>query len=172
MLADAIENQHHNSLTRSTESANLRHKSALPIVSCHVWHILKILQKSVHLFFCNFANIYTDPENRKKSCTYRVKCNIPKMFQIVHSVISDQCWKFHENPFICFSEMSLTDTDAIWWHRIAWWHQAIIWLTRFCHIHLRAISKRVLKLLFCIMHFMNANQISTIKICAYLQEML
>ena len=40
-----------------------------------------------------------------------VNRNSLKLFQIVHSLMCDLSWKFHENPFIRFLMMSLRDTD-------------------------------------------------------------
>ena len=55
-----------------------------------------------------------DPENREKNepCIQGVNSIIPKMFEIVACVIPDQSWKFHENLFINFTAMLLTDTSA------------------------------------------------------------
>ena len=54
----------------------------------------------------------TGQENRKKrSCIQEFNRNIPKMFQVVLWLMCNHCWKFHENPFIHFPVMLLTDTD-------------------------------------------------------------
>ena len=41
-----------------------------------------------------------------------ISCNTPKMFLIVPCPMCNRCWKFHENPFIHFPVMLLTDTDS------------------------------------------------------------
>ena len=48
----------------------------------------------------------------KNSCVQGVKWNIPKMFPIVSCIKSDLPWRFHENPFSCFSVMFLTDRQT------------------------------------------------------------
>ena len=51
-----------------------------------------------------------DPDNIKhESCIQRFKRIIPKVFQVVSYAMIDLSWKFHENPFMHFTVMLLTD---------------------------------------------------------------
>ena len=38
--------------------------------------------------------------------------NVRKMLQVVPRVMFDQSWKFHENSYICFCSLLLTDTNS------------------------------------------------------------
>ena len=70
---------------------------------CRPWHFFKMSWKSVHPFFHHITN---------RSRIQGVNSNIPKMIQIAFWLMSNPCWKFHENPFINFSVMLLKDTDS------------------------------------------------------------
>ena len=53
------------------------------------------------------------PRGKKRPWIQEVNCNIPKMLQIVACLMSNLCWKFHENLFIRFPVMLLTDMDFL-----------------------------------------------------------
>ena len=73
---------------------------------------MRISWKSVHLFFHNITNKHGSRKYKNRSRIQGVKCNILKMFQIVHGLISVVCWKYHENPFNGFPVVLLTGADS------------------------------------------------------------
>ena len=77
---------------------------------CRAWHIMKISWKSVHPFLHNIVNKHGSRKWKNRS---RIEGVYHKMFKIVHCLISNLSWKFHENLFIRFSIMLLTDRDFI-----------------------------------------------------------
>ena len=78
---------------------------------CYDGTTLKMAWKSSHMFLLYIANKHESSSkwNRKKYCIQNAKGNIPKMFQIVSCTMAHLSWKYHENPFMCFSVMWLTD---------------------------------------------------------------
>ena len=66
--------------------------------------------KSSHMFLLYIANRHESSSKwKKKNCIQNAKGNIPKLFQIVSCTMAHLSWKYHENPFMCFSVMWLTD---------------------------------------------------------------
>ena len=78
-----------------------------------VQYIMKISWKSVHPFSIIWLT-NTDPENENRSWIQGINHNIPKISHILPCLISDFCWRFHENPFIRVPVMFLTESGCPW----------------------------------------------------------
>ena len=86
------------------------HETVWPIA--HFVIVLKISWISIPSLFRNISNKRRSRKWKNKSCIQVVKRNIPKTFPIVPRTMADASWNFHENPFIHFTGMLLTDTSA------------------------------------------------------------
>ena len=79
---------------------------------CRAWHFIKNSWKSIHLFFHNITNKHWSRKYINRPRIQGVNRNILKMFHIAPCVKSVLFWKFHENPFNCFSVMLLRAMDS------------------------------------------------------------
>ena len=112
-------------------SENITYTRSTPRVQTSTTPRLKSVKQSTqawnsiaNCFLCpypeNFMNVHpssirwccqqTRTQKKKEPYAQRVKLIIPKMFQIVPCVLANISWKFHENPLIDFTVVSLTNT--------------------------------------------------------------
>ena len=68
-------------------------------------HFMKIAWKSVHPYFDNITNKHESRKRENQPWIQEVNRNIPKMFLFLPCLMSDLCWKFAENLFICLPVM-------------------------------------------------------------------
>ena len=89
-------------------------KSLPYFLLCCVQYIMKISGISVDLFLHNALEGTYLKHRKTQSWIPGVKCNISKMYKIVHCLISDLSWKCHENPSTPVSVLLLAGTDSVW----------------------------------------------------------
>ena len=86
--------------------------------SSQTWNSLANCVVSISWKFHEYASIHysvrllrnTDSHDKNIFCIQGVTRNIPNMFQIISRIIVDLCWEVHENPFIHFTVMLVTNT--------------------------------------------------------------
>ena len=96
--------------TRGTRGAQTSAAPSLMSVRCQR-HFMKISWKSARPFFHDISNNHNFIKQQNLSCIQGLSCNILEMFQIVPYLMCNIWWTFHENPFINFPLMLLTDMD-------------------------------------------------------------